>query len=305
MAKQKKKSKLKSVGIILRPKPITDLKNILSNIQKVVDSFKMELLFSNEEKKFLEGLLNGKVEQLTFLSSGNLLKKSDLIITLGGDGTLIGTCRKMGRKNLPIFGINVGTLGFITEFSRDDYINGLKRVLSGDYEQKDLVLFDVEIFRGESKRFHSLFVNDMVVYRNDITRMFTLDAKTDSEPIYNLYGDGLIVSSPVGSTAYSLAAGGPIVAPSVPSILLTPICPHSLNYRPLVISDNNAIYIRVVGQDHGVTVTLDGQEAIPIDAGDIVKITKNRSRNANLILNPKRTYFHTLREKFTLGKRSP
>jgi NAD+ kinase len=222
---------------------------------------------------------------------------------MGGDGTLIGVCRNAKKNSPPIFGINMGHLGFITEFSKQEFFEELEDVIKGNFKLTTLSLHKVEVFKKEKSIFSGYFLNDIVINNNQISRMLTLSIQSDDEHIYNLSGDGLIISSPIGSTAYSLAAGGPIIHPDVNAITLTPICAHSLTHRPLVVSDSSTIEVKAIKSDDTLKITLDGQQAFVVSSGESIVITKSKTKNVKLIKNHNRTYFRTLKEKFTHGAR--
>ena len=224
---------------------------------------------------------------------------------MGGDGTLIGVCRNIKKSSPPIFGVNMGHLGFITEFSKSEFFDHLESTLKGDFKITQLCLYQVEVFTKKKDKaiFKGYFLNDVVVNNTQISRMLTLTVESDGEHIYNLAGDGLIISSPIGSTAYSLAAGGPIIHPHVNAITLTPICAHSLTHRPLVIPDHSNVVIKATRQDESIKLTLDGQQQVTLGTNDIIKVTKKKTKIVKLIKNPNRTYFRTLKDKFTHGAR--
>ena len=227
--------RIKNIGIILKPKAVHEFSTILPNLVEWLTRRKLRIFFALEEKERLDKIfLNSKLK-FKLVPKVDILKESDLIITMGGDGTLIGTARSIKTPNIPIFGINMGNLGFITEFSKHEYHDGLDETLQGNFTSRKLPLYKAESFRKGSLIKSSYFLNDAVISKSGISRMFSVSIENDDENIYNLAGDGLILSSPVGSTAYSLAAGGPIVHPSVKSIIINPICPHSLTHRPLVL----------------------------------------------------------------------
>ena len=198
----------------------------------------------DKEKERLQKICKSEVKNLNFIAETDLHSISDLIITKGGDGTLIGVCRNIKKDSPPIFGVNMGHLGFITEFAKAEFFDQLESTLKGDFKITQLSLYQVEVFskRREKPSFKGYFLNDVVVNNNLISRMLTLSVESDGEHIYNLAGDGLIISSPIGSTAYSLAAGGPIIHPHVNAITLTPICAHSL-----LFTNNNCASSRVKG----------------------------------------------------------
>jgi len=297
------KVQIKNITIVLKPKTIQNFVTILPNLTDWLKRRKKNVSFLEKEHDRLEKIYRRPVKEFGFISEKELHSEPDLIITLGGDGTLIGVCRKSTNKTPPIFGVNMGKLGFIAEFSKVEFYDALTEVLKGNYTTTKRHLFTASVKSKDKVVEKGFFLNDAVVNKHDISRMFSLSVETDEEPIYNLSGDGLIVSSPVGSTAYSLAAGGPIIHPGVNALVLTPICPHSLTHRPLVIPDKSSIIVKALGDTEVITLTLDGQQMINVEKNNLIVIRKNKSRVINLIENPERTYFHTLKEKFTHGRR--
>jgi NAD+ kinase len=298
-------AQFKNISIILKPRTNIEFESILSNLVTWLQRRKKSISFLQKEKDRLQKILKGDLKNLSFIAETELFSDSDLIITMGGDGTLIGVCRNMTKKSPPIFGVNMGHLGFITEFTKAEFFDELEATLKGNFKMTQLNLYKVEVFPKAKKKptFTGYFLNDVVINNNQISRMLTLSVESEGEHIYNLAGDGLIISSPIGSTAYSLAAGGPIIQPSVNAITLTPICAHSLTHRPLVIPDHSSVMIKAARTDESIKLTLDGQQAITIDSNQIVKVTKNKTKVVRLVKNPTRTYFRTLKEKFTHGAR--
>src|SRR5690606_6574540 len=201
---------------------------------------------------------------LEFWDSKSFHNNVGIMLSLGGDGTLIGVCRRINSK-IPVLGINLGRLGFITEFNKNEYFDRLSDILEGKYQVTSKPLCHVAVHRKNKVHFKDYFFNDAVLAKNDIARMIYLRAELGKEHIYNISGDGIIISTPLGSTAYSMAAGGPIVHPEVRGLILTPICPHSLIHRPFVIPDSAPITLRILPPHHSVTLTLDGQVAINVD----------------------------------------
>lgn len=287
------------ISIVLKPNHLEDLENTVLNLLRWLKRRKKTVFFHENEKGRFESNFSKKVfEEFNFMSSKELYSKTDLIISMGGDGTLLGVCRKASSR-VPIMGVNLGRLGFIAEFSKSDFYEKLSLVLAGKYQTFKKNLFSVKTNKNEKK----LFFNDVVISKNDIARMFTINVEVDQEHIYDLAGDGLIISTTMGSTAYSLAAGGPIVHPSVSALLLTPICPHSLTHRPIVINDNAKIKLKLLEHIETVTLTLDGQNLIDVDKSTEVYIEKDTRKSITLIKNADKTYFHTLKEKFVHGRR--
>lgn len=292
-----------NITIILKPKVVSDFSNVLPNLVDWLRRRKCIVQFLDHEQDRIHKIFKGKTKSISFIEVNELSTSSELIISLGGDGTLIGVCRNAGRQMPPIFGVNMGHLGFITEFNKIDMFDQLTKILKGDFTTRNLTIYTVEVHKFGKKIFKGNFVNDAVINKNDISRMFTLSVEVDDEHVYDLSGDGIIVSSPTGSTAYSLAAGGPIIHPGVTGMVLTPICAHSLTHRPLLIMDKSVVKIKVDRKNSPVNLTLDGQHNISVDSNETVYI-KRSGRKVKLIENPERNYFLTLKEKFTHGKRS-
>ena len=293
---------IKNIGIILKPSDIEDLSNIMTNLLRWLNKRQKNVfLLSKEEQRFKN--LSSKTKSLIeFTDEKYIYNNVDLLISLGGDGTLLGVSRKI-KFNIPVFSVNLGRLGFITEFSKNDFYEALNIVLLGKYNSFTKSLYQIKVIQPGTKPERTVFFNDAVFTKNDLARMFTLSVEANGENIYNITGDGLIISSTYGSTAYSLAAGGPIVHPDVKALILTPICAHSLTHRPLVVPDNHIFRIEVIERIDSVNITLDGQNCIPLHPGAIVEITKATKNKITLIKNEDRTYFHTLKEKFVHGRR--
>lgn len=298
-------AQLKNISIVLKPKANSDFESILPNLAAWLLRRKKTISFLDKEKERIQKIFKGDVKNLNFIAENELHTDSDLIITMGGDGTLIGVCRNIKKSSPPIFGVNMGHLGFITEFAKAEFFDQLEATLKGDFKITQLCLYQVEVFskKKDKPTFRGYFLNDVVVNNNQISRMLTLSVESEGEHIYNLAGDGLIISSPIGSTAYSLAAGGPIIHPHVNAITLTPICAHSLTHRPLVIPDHSNVVIKAARADESIKLTLDGQQQVTLGSNDIIKVTKKKTKIVRLIKNPNRTYFRTLKEKFTHGAR--
>ena len=209
----------------------------------------------------------------------------------------------MNRKSPPVFGINMGKLGFITEFSKHEFFEELENVFKNRYELTDVDQYQADVIRKGKRIFRGYFLNDGVFTQSEISRMITLDVSSGPEKIYDISGDGLIVSTPIGSTAYSLAAGGPIIHPNLKGFVLTPICPHSLNYRPIVVSYKREITIKSSKKQDNLKLTLDGQVVINLEPGDTAIIKKRSGHIVKFIKNPHKNLFQTLKEKFTYGRR--
>lgn len=296
-------AQLKNITIVLKPKVTSEFESILPNLASWLHRRKKTIRFLSKEKERLTKIFKGDLKNIIFVEEDKLNIDTDLIITMGGDGTLIGVARNVKKNSPPIFGVNMGHLGFITEFSKVEFFDQLEETIKGNYKLTTLSLYQVEIFRKGKSTFKGSFLNDLVINNNQISRMLTLSVESEGEHIYNLSGDGLIISSPIGSTAYSMAAGGPIINPSVNAITLTPICAHSLTHRPLVIPDNTSVIIKAARPEELLKLTLDGQQALVVTSQDMIKVSKRKTIHARLIKNPERAYYRTLKEKFTHGTR--
>lgn len=298
-----KKSPLKVVGITLKPNSTPEFYNLLPNLCAWLVKRKRQVVFRMEDEARVNKFFKNKnTSHNLYWESDDFHNKVDLMLSLGGDGTLIGVCRRINSK-IPVLGINLGRLGFITEFNKNEYFDRLADIIEGKYEVTTKPLCHVAIMRKDKVHFKDFFFNDAVLAKNDIARMITLRAEMGTEHIYNIRGDGIIISTPMGSTAYSMAAGGPIVHPDVNGIILTPICPHSLIHRPFVIPDTAQISLKLLPPHHSVTLTLDGQVAINIDEQDVVVINSSRMKKVSLVKNAERQYFETVSEKFVNGKK--
>jgi len=297
-----KKQPIKTVGITLKPNATPDFYSILPNLCTFLHRRKRTVVFRIEDRERVEKFFRQKnTDGLIFWDSKAFHNNVNLMLSLGGDGTLIGVCRRI-NSNIPVLGINLGRLGFITEFNKNEYFDSLTDILEGKFEITTKSLFKVSVSRKGKIHFKDHFFNDAVLAKNDIARMVYLRAELGSEHVYNIAGDGIIISSPMGSTAYSMAAGGPIVHPDVRALILTPICPHSLTHRPFVIPDNSPLRLSILPPHHSLTLTLDGQVAINIDEQDVVSVNDTKAKKVSLIRNPERQYFQTIRDKFISAK---
>jgi NAD+ kinase len=225
----------------------------------------------------------------------------DLIIVLGGDGSMIGTARLMGDYDIPVLGINYGTLGYLAEFRIEELFPALESVLEGDYLVEERVRLSVDLVRGGALLMHNRALNEVVVNKTAMARIIDIEAKMDGQLISQFRADGLIISTPTGSTAYNLSAGGPVVYPSMRALVITPICPFRLSDRPIVVPDDTTIEVTIKTPREEVYMTLDGQVGHPIEVGDQILIRKS-SAAFKIVQPSNRNYFDVLREKLRWGK---
>ncbi|RYD75127.1 MAG: NAD(+)/NADH kinase, partial [Verrucomicrobiaceae bacterium] len=230
------------------------------------------------------------------LRSCNLAEECDLIVVLGGDGTILQALQDLGECTRPIFGINLGTLGFLTSVGAAAYLHAVETIVSGRYRLSERTLLRVELMRGGKSVFARSALNDAVISRGELSRLIRLDVRIDGALLTEYNADGLIVSTPTGSTAYSLSAGGPVLAPESGVFVITPICPHVLTNRSVIVSDHSRIEITPAPGQGGVFLTVDGREAQAIEPDDAICITKARYRLA-LAMLPEMTFFEVLRQK--------
>jgi NAD+ kinase len=234
----------------------------------------------------------------------NLVDLCDLIVVFGGDGTFLSVTRLMKTRSVPVMGVNMGQLGFLTEIKRSEAIPMLESLMEGTPPViSERALLEVTLKRNKKIIYQGPVVNDAVISKGAIARIIGLQIGVNGKWAHNVRADGIIVSTPTGSTAYSLAAGGPIVEPSLSALVLAPICPHSLTQRPLVISDDSEIEIRLHDRPGHVLLTLDGQDAVDMKQDDLVIVRRFQKHSLQLISSPTRDYFSLLREKLKFGMR--
>ena len=226
----------------------------------------------------------------------------DTVLVLGGDGTLLYAARLLEGSDQPILGINLGSLGFLTELGLDELFGSLERVLDGEYTIERRVRLGVSLYRKSEQIGDYQVLNDAVINKGALARIIDLETHVDDQRVTNFQADGLIVSTPTGSTAYSLAAGGPIVEPTLDVIVISPICPHTLTNRPLVISGRSLVELCLRSDSGEVYLTLDGQEGTRLEQGDCVKIKASDSK-VNLIRIGTRNFYDVLSSKLYWGHR--
>ncbi|MGI9056729.1 MAG: NAD(+)/NADH kinase [Pyrinomonadaceae bacterium] len=225
----------------------------------------------------------------------------DLIVVLGGDGTMISTARLTGKKETLVLGINYGSLGYLTEFRIEEMFPALEEILKGNYEVDRRVMLEVEHRRDGELLGSGRVLNDVVINKAVLARIIEIEVELNNLYVNSFRADGLIISTPTGSTAYSLSAGGPIVYPSMNAMVLTPICPFTLTNRPIVVPDTAEIILKLKNESDGVVLTLDGQIGYQMQIGDSVSIRKSAT-SFNLVQPPNRNYFDVLRNKLKWGR---
>jgi NAD+ kinase len=249
-------------------------------------------------------LLDGKTAELIGEPSssqpGQLATQADMIVVLGGDGTMLSAARLVEQRGVPILGVNMGGLGFLTETTQDDLYPSLARVFANDFILEERLMLLGRLQRHGAIVGQSTVLNDVVVSKGALSRMIEVQITVSGQFVTKLRGDGLIISTPTGSTAYSLGAGGPIVNPSVQALVVTPISPHTLTHRPLLVPSSGLLEVELTSKDEGAMTTFDGQVGIATISGDRVEISASEHRT-RLIRFPDRTYYDVLRRKLKWG----
>ncbi len=230
--------------------------------------------------------------------------RADRVIVLGGDGTILAAARAMGTRQVPLIGINMGKLGYLAAFSLDELETHVDRVLTDQTLIGERMMLAVTVDGGGHQKLSSIAVNDCVVHAGPPFRMICLSICLDGSEVTRIVGDGLIVATPVGSTAYNLSAGGPILQPTVKGIAITPICAHSLTHKPLVVDQNVTVRITPERINEGTRVIVDGQAMLPVVMGDQVSVRRSR-QNFLLVENPAYPAWYTLVEKLKWGQAPP
>jgi NAD+ kinase len=285
---------IKRVGIISKPKK-TEIREIVPPLIEWLRERDVEVFIDKETGSILE-------RSERSLSRNEMPGRVDLLVVLGGDGTLLATARAINRKPVPILAVNLGGLGFLTVITREELYATLEIVLAGDMHTERRVQIEGELVRADEVISSFLALNDVVLNKGAIARILDFDVLVDGRFISTYKSDGLIVSTPTGSTAYSLAAGGPIVAPSVEAFLVTPICAHTLTNRPLVLPDTAQIEVVVKSQREAAYLTVDGQVGLAAHSEDIVRLRK-ASSYVEIVQPPNKDYFEILRQKLKWGER--
>ncbi len=279
----------RKIGVIVnptKPKSTDVVKRILSSVSRYKDT----QLFLDIEAK---NLVNK--DNLPFFKKNEIIDLSDMVIVVGGDGTFLNVGRLMTKKDIPIMGINSGTLGFLAEFDVNETESSIDKLMNGKLTIEKRPTISVNI---QNKVYRC--INDIAIKRQILARIIEVEMFANQKYITTFRGDGVIVSTATGSTAYSLSAGGPIVFPTLNTLIITPICPHKLTLRPLVVSGDTVLDVSVKTDTQSAIATFDGQEAVEVEKGKVIRIT--RSENDLLLLKDRnKSYYEILREKLKWG----
>ncbi len=280
-------NKFEKVGVILRPKS-PELKSSFYKIKNVLSNHSIDVLLEKNSAKMIHE------EGAEF---DELCRVSDFLITVGGDGTLISTARKSLVYEIPILGIHAGRLGFLSDIDLEGFDNFVVDMLNGRYRVDKRAVLEATLSKGEAEEKRYAF-NDVVLTRTAVPQMIHIETLVDSKPFNTYYGDGVIVSTPTGSTAYNLSAGGPVMFPMTNVFALTPICPHSLTQRPVVLPGKYPIEMKTSSER--ALVIFDGQDTVELGLGESIDI-KLASQKVHLIHKEDFNYFEILKQKLNWG----
>lgn len=283
--------KSKSIGILTKPK-FPEVKSTLQAVVSWLRERNIDVILDTTSATLL-GEKGG-------IQKTQLAGRADVLLVLGGDGTMLNAARLAGERGIPILGVNMGGLGFLTEVRLEHLYPSLERVFANEFVLDERLMLAIHIHRHGETVAQGVVLNDVVISKGTLARMIELKIEIQGHFVTNLRGDGLIISTPTGSTAYSLSAGGPIINPAVHSLIVTPVCPHTLTHRPIIVPDESEIDVTLTSKDEGAMATLDGQVGVALTQGDTVVIKASESRT-KLIRFPETNYFSVLREKLKWG----
>jgi NAD+ kinase len=291
-------SAIKRIGIVLKPHQPEALKTICELVVWLAER-NIKLTGGPEiERERIEHQTGCGVDEL---EHENIAANVDLILVLGGDGTMIATARMIGDQEVPVLGVNYGGLGYLAEFRIEELYTALESILAGNYRLDRRVMLAVELRSGDAPAQFNRVLNDVVINKSALARIIEIEAYLNGQFVNSFRADGLIVSTPTGSTAYNLSAGGPVIFPSMNAVVITPICPFTLSNRPIVVPDDAEIELLLKTDNEEVALTLDGQVGHPLKVEDRVAIRKSRT-TFNLIQPMNRNYFDVLRDKLRWGR---
>ena len=286
--------KAKKIGVFCKPKA-PSATDILGRL--------IPWLRKQNYHVFLDTGTAAIINETSSYEKREISQQADLLIVLGGDGTLLSVAQAAHPYNIPILAVNLGSLGFLAEISIDELYPALENILAGKFEIENRMLLNACIWRnGEKVEDHNV-LNDVVINKGAVARVINLQVLVNGQYMTSYRADGLIIATPTGSTAYSLSAGGPIIHPSMHTLVLSPICPFTLTNRSILIPDQSIIQVKLAAEYDDVRVTLDGQEGYDMRAGDILKIKKTKT-SLQLIRGPNKNYYQILRDKLHWGSQN-
>ncbi len=275
------------VGIVTKPNEPRAIE-IAARIARWADHHHIALLINDHIDGALPGVETETLEKIAGVA--------DLLIALGGDGTMIATARHVAGRGTPVLGVNLGTLGYLTEFTTDEAIAALEEVARGDYQIDCRMMVDWRVTRDQKEIGSDSALNEVVVTKAAEARIIDIDCSVDDRHVTTYRADGVMISTPTGSTAYNLSAGGPIIVPGAEVMVICPLCPHTLTNRPLVLPDSARVSLQLNTREQEVILTSDGQVGLRLRAGDLVEVRRS-AKTFNIIRARERDYFEILRTK--------
>jgi NAD+ kinase len=291
-------SSIKHVGIVVKPHQPDALQTLCRVVSWLSDRGITVIGASEIERERIADETGCVIE---VVDADDLAARVDLMLVLGGDGTMIAASRMVGDTETPVMGVNYGGLGYLAEFRVDELYAALETILEGNYAIEKRVMLAVELRRGDEQVSRNRVLNDIVINKSALARIIEIEAFLNQQFVNSFRADGLIVSTPTGSTAYNLSAGGPVIYPSMNAVVITPICPFTLSNRPIVVPDESLIELRLKTANEDVALTLDGQVGFPLKPEDRVLIRKSKT-TFNLVQPMNRNYFEVLRDKLRWGR---
>lgn len=286
-----------TIGVVAKPQPGGRL-------------LALDALLSHLDSKGLRAVFDPEAARLANRPGATVVERSelpplvDMVVVLGGDGTLLSVARHLGGRHVPVLGVNLGSLGFLTEVSTDEMIQTLDLCIEGRASVQKRMTLDATLHRDGAVLETYSCLNDIVVNKSAMARIIEVRIEVGGDWLTDMRADGLILATPTGSTAYNLSAGGPILAPGVDGIVLAPLCPHTLTMRPIVLDGKDSVDITLLRGSEEVFLTADGQTGCPVRIGDCVRVQRS-PHEVPLVTSPHRGYFALLREKLGWGLRYP
>ncbi|MCX8031229.1 MAG: NAD(+)/NADH kinase [Thermodesulfovibrionales bacterium] len=283
---------MKRIGIICKKgkeEAIEIVRDFLSYLRKK----EVEVFIDSEIAHFL---------QEEGVDKKDISSEVDLIMVFGGDGTILSVARLIGGRNVPILGVNLGGLGFITEINKNEIYEAIDQVLEDKYCIEERIMLQAKVFRNDDIAASFVVLNDVVINKGTLARIIDLETYVNKTYLTRFKSDGLIISTPTGSTAYSLSAGGPILYPTLNCLIITPICPHTLTHRSIVLPDDFTVEVLLNSDKEDVVLTLDGQVGFTLHKDDKIEVRKSEFKT-KILIPPNRDYFQVLRKKLKWGER--
>lgn len=284
---------IKAVGIVSKP-GVAEASSLLPKLLAWLDERRIDARYDETTAGYLK--------RFDGLSRERVAQEIQLMIVLGGDGTLLSAARAISGQEIPLFAVNLGGLGFLTAITVEELFPELERALVGDHRIGRRRMLDCELVRHGQLVARYEALNDVVLSKNALARIMTLETHVDNHFVCTYKADGLIISTPTGSTAYSLSAGGPIIFPSVATICISPICPHTLTNRPVLVPDTSVVQVRCHADDDSAYLTIDGQVGEPLKHDDVI-VCRSSAHMLSLVRPPRMLFFDVLREKLKWGER--